>query len=95
MDLLKGIDRFRTIILHTISSLPPHFVRIFRLVELGISKCEQSPDNQPKITEAIRKVLKEDYNYDSTVSNLTDSQIAILVQRLAEGATHRWAPVFF
>lgn len=24
-------------------------------------------DNQPQITEAIKKVLQEDYNYDSTV----------------------------
>jgi len=24
-------------------------------------------DNQPQATEAIKKVLKEDYNYDSTV----------------------------
>lgn len=24
-------------------------------------------DNQPQITEAIRSVLKEDYNFDSTV----------------------------
>jgi hypothetical protein len=27
-------------------------------------------DNQPQVTEAIKKVLKEDYNYDSTVSPL-------------------------
>ena len=26
-----------------------------------------APDNQPKVTEAIRTVLKDDYNYDSTV----------------------------
>ncbi len=25
-------------------------------------------DNQPQVTEAIKRVLKEDYNYDSTVS---------------------------
>jgi hypothetical protein len=25
-------------------------------------------DNQPMVTEAIKKVLKDDYNYDSTVS---------------------------
>ena len=27
-------------------------------------------DNQPQITAAIRQVLKDDYNYDSTVSSL-------------------------
>src|ERR1700731_3033931 len=26
--------------------------------------------NQPQVTEAIKKVLKDDYNYDSTVSSL-------------------------
>lgn len=26
-----------------------------------------APDNQPKVTEAIKTVLKDDYNYDSTV----------------------------
>lgn len=35
------------------------------------------------------------FTFTRAEQNLTDSQIAILVQRLAEGATHRWAPVFF
>lgn len=28
-------------------------------------------DNQPKITEAIRSVLKDDYNFDSTVCSVS------------------------
>jgi len=28
-------------------------------------------DNQPYVTEAIKKVLKDDYNYDSTVWSIS------------------------
>ena len=52
--------------LHTICFLLSHFVsKIFNLFLLIILFF--SLDNQPKVTEAIRKVLKDDYNYDSTV----------------------------
>ena len=29
------------------------------------------PDNQPEVTEAIKPILKDDYNYDSTVRLIT------------------------
>ena len=52
--------------LHTICFLLSHSVSEVQL------KCLISlffaPDNQPKVTEAIRTVLKNDYNYDSTVT---------------------------
>lgn len=27
-------------------------------------------DNQPEVTEILKRLLKDDYNYDSTVRNL-------------------------
>lgn len=48
---------------HLFSSIP--------FCESVIRFTGQSPnfsvDNQPYVTEAIKKVLKDDYNYDSTV----------------------------
>ena len=52
--------------LHTICFLLSHFVSKSSTA-LHIISLLFSPDNQPKVTEAIKTVLKDDYNYDSTV----------------------------
>ena len=52
--------------LHTICFLLFHFVSESSTA-LHIISLFFSPDNQPKVTEAIKTVLKDDYNYDSTV----------------------------
>ena len=60
------IHRFPMTILHITSSprLPSVGVKIYFAMYLNTDIL----DNHPAITEAIRGVLGEDYNYDSTVS---------------------------
>ena len=63
--------------LPTICFLLSHFVsEIFNLFLLIILFF--APDNQPKVTEAIRKVLKDDYNYDSTVRIILSTLLTVV-----------------
>jgi hypothetical protein len=58
---------FTCVRLHTICFLLSHFVSEVQGSMSLLISLFFPPDNQPKITEAIKMVLKDDYNYDSTV----------------------------
>jgi hypothetical protein len=49
-------------------------------------KCTQGvpTDNGPQITKAIKTVLKDDYNYDSTVSHLSIQPACSIIQALLD-----------
>lgn len=59
---------YRTITLPTILSLPSLTVSVIPLYLLSLHSLTLSPllDNGERVTQALKKVLGEDYNYDST-----------------------------
>lgn len=69
-DVSKNQHRSARIILRTISSLGCRSVCVFRVIICVSSDGLNylASDNLPEVTKAIKPVLGEYYNYDSTVS---------------------------
>ena len=60
----RSMLTYKQVAHHLFSTIP--FCKCFP-VHSRLGLVTSSPDNQPFVTEAIKKVLKDDYNYDSTV----------------------------
>jgi len=68
---------------HLFSSIPfcklvyavlfPNYFSFFGLYSTPAQPSFSATDNQPYVTEAIKKVLKDDHNYDSTVCAYSSS----------------------